>query len=339
MRFSPSSRRFSQRRVASLRESAAAVNVAHGGDEAPVAGLVSAIIIFLDAERFLAEAIDSVLAQTHPQIELLLVDDGSHDGSAGIASGYASSRPDQVRLLRHPGGANLGMSASRNLGLRNARGEFVAFLDADDTWLAGKSAAQVAILRGEPALGAVYGRTQIWYSWDAAATTADFFYPLGVEPDRTYPPPVLFSNLLENRFQSPTTCNAMVRAAVARALGGFENRFRAMYEDQAFFAKLLLGSSVHVSSAYWARYRQHPGNSGNHYDPAHYFSDRQPLLRFVREYARARAELLDARARSVLEREAWKAEHPALALRWQRCRDWWRRTRRALDRLAEGAKK
>lgn len=311
------------------RESTAAVNAGDGGDEAPVAGLVSAIIIFLDAERFLAEAIDSVLAQTHPQVELLLVDDGSQDGSAGIASGYASSRPGQVRVHRHPGGANRGMSASRNLGLQHARGEFVAFLDADDAWLAEKSAAQVAILRNEPGLGAVYGRTQIWHSWDAAATTADFFYPLGVEPDRTYPPTVLFCNLLENRFQSPTTCNAMVRTAVARALGGFEDRFRAMYEDQAFFAKLLLASPVHVSSAYWARYRQHAGNSGNHYDPVRYFSDRQPLLRFVREYAHAHAGLLDARARSVLTREAWKAEHPGAALRWQRCVRWWRRTRRA----------
>lgn len=307
------------------------MNAADAAHQAPVPGLVSAIIIFLDGERFLAEAIDSVLAQSHPQIELLLVDDGSQDGSAEIASSYASSRPGQVRLLRHPGGVNRGMSASRNLGLQHAGGEFIAFLDADDVWLPGKSAAQVAILRNEPELGAVYGRTQIWHSWDAATTTADFFYPLGVEPDHTYPPPVLFSNLLENRFQSPTTCNAMVRTSVARALGGFEDQFRSMYEDQAFFAKLLLTVPVHVSGAYWARYRQHAGNRGNHYDPARYFSDRQPLLRFVRGYARERANLLDSHARSVLMREAWKAEHPGVALRWQGCVRWWRRSRRALE--------
>ncbi len=295
----------------------------------PTPGLVSAIIIFLDAERFLAEAIDSIIAQAHPRIELLLVDDGSSDGSAAIAAACVARHPGTARLLRHPGGVNRGMSASRNLGLQHARGEFVAFLDADDVWLPGKCTEQIAILQADAALGAVYGRTQIWYSWDPGAGSPDSFYPLGVEADRSHAPPRLFSNLLENRFQSPTTCNAMMRTEVARAVGGFEDVFRGMYEDQAFFAKLMLGWPIYVSGTYWARYRQHAGNSGNQYEPARYFVDRQPLLRFVRAYASAHQNLLDHRASCVLAREAWKAEHPGPALRWQRCVRWWRRTRRA----------
>src|SRR5688572_13258936 len=89
--------------------------------------LVTAITIFLNAERFFEEAIKSVFDQTYDQWELLLVDDGSTDGSTQIARWYAEGFPGKVRLLEHPGHENRGMSASRNLGLEHARGEYVAF--------------------------------------------------------------------------------------------------------------------------------------------------------------------------------------------------------------------
>ena len=82
---------------------------------------VSVTIIFLDEERFLAEAVESVLAQSYTNWELLLVDDGSTDRSTEIARGYALANPDRIRYLEHPGHANRGMSASRNLGVRSAR--------------------------------------------------------------------------------------------------------------------------------------------------------------------------------------------------------------------------
>jgi glycosyltransferase involved in cell wall biosynthesis len=84
---------------------------------------VSAIIIFFDAERWLAEAIDSVRAQTLGDWELLLVDDGSRDGGPALARVEAARAPDRVRYLQHPGHQNRGMSAARNLGLRHARGQ------------------------------------------------------------------------------------------------------------------------------------------------------------------------------------------------------------------------
>ena len=94
--------------------------------------LVSTIIIFLNAERFLAEAIESVLAQTYPTWELWLVDDGSTDRSSQLARDYAARHAARIHYLEHPGHENRGKSASRNLGLRHARGEYVALLDADD---------------------------------------------------------------------------------------------------------------------------------------------------------------------------------------------------------------
>src|SRR5262245_62219283 len=107
---------------------------------------VSVVIIFLDAERFLGEAVDSVFAQTYRDWELLLVDDGSTDGSGAIARQYAEANRNRVRYLAHSQHANRGMSASRNLGVQHAVGEYVAFLDSDDVWLPSILGDQVAIL-------------------------------------------------------------------------------------------------------------------------------------------------------------------------------------------------
>ena len=107
---------------------------------------VSVITIFYNANKFLEEAIQSVLSQTYVDWELLLVDDGSTDNSPGIAQKYAQINPQKVFYLEHPGHKNCGMSATRNLGLRRAQGEYIAFLDADDVWLPKKLEQQSKIL-------------------------------------------------------------------------------------------------------------------------------------------------------------------------------------------------
>jgi len=119
--------------------------------------LVSVVAIFLNGERFLDEAIQSVIAQSYPHWELLLVDDGSTDGSSALARAWAEREPHRVRYLEHPGHRNHGMSASRNLGLHHARGEYLALLDADDVWLPGKLARQVEILQAHPGVGLLFG--------------------------------------------------------------------------------------------------------------------------------------------------------------------------------------
>src|SRR6266545_5517239 len=111
---------------------------------------VSVVIIFLNAAKFIEEAISSVFAQTYNGWELLLVDDGSTDGSTQIARKYAASYPGKIFYIAHEGHKNRGMSASRNLGIRHARCEYVAFLDGDDVWLPHKLREQVAIMRAQP---------------------------------------------------------------------------------------------------------------------------------------------------------------------------------------------
>lgn len=217
---------------------------------------VSVITIFLNEERFLAETIASVQAQTYPDWELILVDDGSTDASPDIAARAAASDP-RIRVVTHPNRENRGMSASRNRGVSVARGEFVAFIDGDDDWLPEKLAEQVAILDQVPEADMVYGRTLFWYSWDPAATHDDHFQTLGVTPDRLHAPPSLFRLLMENRAQPPTTNNAIMRRTLIDRVGGFEDAFRTMFEDQVFYAKTHLVASIWVADRVWARYRKH----------------------------------------------------------------------------------
>jgi glycosyltransferase involved in cell wall biosynthesis len=108
--------------------------------------LVSCVVIFLNGEQYIREAIESVFSQVYEHWELFLVDDGSTDSSTQIARHYAQQHPDKVHYLEHPGHQNRGMSAARNLGIRHAQGAYLAFLDADDLWLPQKLERQVAIL-------------------------------------------------------------------------------------------------------------------------------------------------------------------------------------------------
>lgn len=218
---------------------------------------VTAIIIVYNGAAFLAEAVESVIGQTFGDWELLIVDDGSRDASLEIAGRFSDLHPGRIRSLRHPDHGNHGMSATRNVGIAAARGRYVAFLDCDDIWLPEKLAEQVATMEAEPSLGMIYGRTLIWHSWQAGELPGDHFFDLGVTPGRDYDPPVLLFTLLENRAQTPTTCNALMRTDLVRQVGGFEPRFRGMFEDQAFFAKVLLAARVHVADRCWAKYRQH----------------------------------------------------------------------------------
>jgi glycosyltransferase involved in cell wall biosynthesis len=113
---------------------------------------VSVIVPFYDAERYLGEAIESVLAQTLPAHQLLLVDDASRDGSAEVAARYASARAE-IALLRLE--RNGGPAAARNAGLAAAQGELVTFLDADDRMLPERLELQAAHLRAHPRIDGV----------------------------------------------------------------------------------------------------------------------------------------------------------------------------------------
>ncbi|MFQ4139745.1 glycosyltransferase family 2 protein [Nodosilinea sp. PGN35] len=276
--------------------------------------LVSIIIIFLNGESFLAEAIDSVFAQTYTNWELLLVDDGSTDKSTTIAQGYAQQYPDKVRYLDHEGHQNLGMSAARNLGIRHIKGSFIGFLDADDIWLPQKLEQQLDIFSRHPEAALVYGRAQIWYSWSEQAEDQpkDFFYELGVSPNCLIKPPALLKQLLKNKYQTPIPSNVLIRREIFDEVGQFENSFRSMYEDQVFFSKVMLYLPVYVADAWWIKYRQHSQSCSAQSDQYSYYTTRLPFLTWVEQYLKTQP-VQDTELFQLVERELWQCRHPRAA--------------------------
>jgi glycosyltransferase involved in cell wall biosynthesis len=224
--------------------------------------MVSVVIIFLDEEQFIREAIESVLAQGYEHWELLLVDDGSRDGSANIARGYQAAVAGRVRVLTHKDRQNRGMSASRNLGLMHATGDYVSFLDADDVWLPEKLEQQVAFLGSHPDCAMVCGTAEFWYSWSGRPEDRDrdAIYPKydGMPLHSPVSPPTLLAAFLVDEGACPST--PLIRRDAAEQVHGYENAFCGMYEDQAFYAKLCLESSIIMSDACWYRYRRHKGS-------------------------------------------------------------------------------
>jgi glycosyltransferase involved in cell wall biosynthesis len=120
---------------------------------------VSVVIPAYNHERFIQAAVDSVLAQTHANLELIVVDDGSTDQTQVLLKRLAAGARIPIRVLRQD---NRGAAAARNLGIRMARGSLLAFLDSDDWWLPGKLAVQAAAMEAQPELLISHTR-EIWH--------------------------------------------------------------------------------------------------------------------------------------------------------------------------------
>ena len=165
---------------------------------------VSAIIPAHNAELFLRDALDSVLAQTFPVAECLVVDDGSSDATPAIAQRYG----DPVRLIQQE---NRGVSAARNRGAAESRGDLIAFLDADDRWLAERIERGVRALEEQPDAEAVVCATSV---------VDGELRPLGVirqDPDLSSR-----DMLLCRASVVSTSSNLLIRRTTFAELGGFD---------------------------------------------------------------------------------------------------------------------
>ena len=189
---------------------------------------VSVVISFLDAEKFIEESIQSVFSQTFEDWELLLVDDGSTDQSTEIARQFSVQDPQRIRYFEHPDHRNRGQAASRNVGLNNARGEYLAILDSDDVWLPGKLQEQIEIMKAHPEAALVCGLSQYWHSWTAqtADLDRDFVENAVVPTDRLYEPPSLVAKRMNFEW-CPCPSDLMLNREALMRLGGFEENFVA----------------------------------------------------------------------------------------------------------------
>lgn len=123
-----------------------------------IEGLVSTVIPVYNRPSMLCEAVDSVLAQTWEQIEVIVVDDGSTDGTTAVARELSERHPERVRMLQQ---SNAGPGVARQYGLGATRGEFVQFLDSDDLLLPNKFELQVSGLRGDLEADISYGKSYV----------------------------------------------------------------------------------------------------------------------------------------------------------------------------------
>jgi glycosyltransferase involved in cell wall biosynthesis len=253
------------------------------------APLVSVIMTFLDTPTtFLAEAVASVEAQTFGDWELILVNDGSGPASTGQALEIVRGSPKRIHLVAHPDGANRGIPASRNLGARHARGEFLAFLDSDDTWFPTKLEEQLECLYRLPEVGMVFGRSVYWCSWEPGSGTGkrDTTPALGVRDGTVFAPPTFLHGFFRRRVLVPCPSSIMVRAGAFAAVEGFEESQPNTFEDQAFYTKLGLHGSVLAMDRVWARYRIHPGSVIQRTERARHQADSQQFLDWVLRYSK-----------------------------------------------------
>jgi glycosyltransferase involved in cell wall biosynthesis len=203
--------------------------------------LVSVTIPAYNAAAFLSGAIDLALAQDYPAMEVLIGDDGSTDDTPQILERYGP----RIRIVRHPGGVNRGLGATRNLLVRAARGEFIALLDADDLWLPGKISTQVQAMLAQPQAGMCHT------AYEKFGDPADSG-PMLNDPDFVYE-----GWCFDKIFQFNNPCVATVllrRSALPDHL--FYEDLRG-YEDYALWLEVMFTAPTIYLPRITARYRRH----------------------------------------------------------------------------------
>jgi glycosyltransferase involved in cell wall biosynthesis len=206
-------------------------------------GKVSVVIPCYNQARFLGEAIQSVLSQGYTHFEIVVVDDGSRDGTEGVASGYAGEDA-RVRLVKQE---NRGLAAARNRGLAEARGEYLVFLDSDDRLLFEALEVGVRELEAHPGCAFVSGICR--------KITADGSIVAGWEQFRVRDDPYL--ELLRS-------CPIYVPAVMYRrwaldAVGGFDTSYKAA-EDYDLYYRILEHFPIHCHDDLVAEIRRHDSN-------------------------------------------------------------------------------
>jgi glycosyltransferase involved in cell wall biosynthesis/SAM-dependent methyltransferase len=222
--------------------------------------LVSVVMPFFNAELFFDEAITSVLDQSYPHVELLLCDDGSTDSSARIAKEWAARETSRVVVLEHPMHEHRGTAETRNLGVAAARGELLAFLDADDVWAPDHLAHEVQLLLDHPEAGLVCGHALEWHSWRDPAEP-DVWRPPPWPPGSVVPAPMMLTAILHRGAYCTPTCNLLVRRSLLPEVLGEHEPLTTIFEDQALLARLHTVAASVISGSRTAFYRQHDNST------------------------------------------------------------------------------
>jgi len=199
--------------------------------------LVSVILPVYNGGQFLAEALDSVLAQTYPQMEVFVMDDGSSDDSSSIAKRYPTISYHKL--------AHQGVAAARNAGIRLSAGDILAFIDQDDLWTPEKTAEQVEYLQKHTTLDIVSCHTE--------------FFLDGIDSRPNW--------LREARFQKPgknfTLGSSLIRRSVLESVGFFDTVYKSASDHDWFVRALDAGNQVGHMDAIFLKRRLHENNHSN----------------------------------------------------------------------------
>ncbi len=208
----------------------------------------SVVIPAYNVESYLAETLDSVLAQTYPYFDVAIVDDGSIDRTLAIAQDYAR-RDRRIRVITQP---NQGVSVARNRGIQETRGELVAFLDADDRWRPQKLEAHLAhFIASALASGLNSGTLGMSFA------TVAFMTPTGAltgQYSRSKLTPLQPEDFyMENQAITPS--NVVIRRSVLEQVGNFQLALHGSEDQELFFRIRWAGIAVEGLAQVLTEYR------------------------------------------------------------------------------------
>ncbi len=274
---------------------------------------VTAVIPTFNYGRFLGEAIESVLAQTYPALEIIVVDDGSTDDTAAVAAHYR----DRIRYERTP---NRGVSAARNFAVSIARGDLIALLDADDRWLPHKLERQIPLFAANPDLGMVHTGSRI-FDHETGAVLCE------VMPDESMD----FHDILT--WCSISLPSAVIPRRVFAELGGFDEHFGSA-ADWEMWIRIATKYQLHGCREILVEYRIHgrnmSGRAIEHYEDCMAVLDKSSKIhpgcahcRIALNSARHRVREIFYDKSSAVARDYLRKGQYFQGLAW-RCRSVWR---------------
>lgn len=223
----------------------------------PELPLVSVVVPVWNGERYLRESLDSILAQTYPRLEVLVMDDASTDGTPAIVAEYG----ERVRHVRQT--ETLGIYANANAGIERARGELVAVYHADDVYLPEIVEREVAYLRAHPEAGAVFC-SDIFIDRDGREL-GRLVLPPELRGGRPLPYRVILDALLTHKNRFLRCPGAMVRASVHADVGGYRQEQFRNTSDLEMWLRIARSYPIGILEEHLFLYRRGHGSSSERY--------------------------------------------------------------------------
>jgi glycosyltransferase involved in cell wall biosynthesis len=228
---------------------------------------VSVIVPTYNRAHFLPECLDSILAQSFSDFEVIIIDDGSTDGTRALVNSYTAHFGEKIRYFHQ---RNKGIAAARNKGIRAARGELIAFCDSDDAWPPGKLEHQVSVLGANAACAMVVGECVAL----GRETEGGFMISRATLEGKSF-----LEALFETQFVNLGA--TLFRASCLREIVDFDETLRTS-EDYDLALRLAARFQAIVSRELALLYRRHGGNITS--SPTACLNRYRVLLRFLREH-------------------------------------------------------